>query len=275
MADEEGARTGHRCLIDYSRAMVPWGSKGSLLEEDGILLCAGGSWIPVVGNCAFRTDDDVAPGDLIERADAFFGGRGRGYSVKVRDTGEDDDLVAACEMSGLVAFGEPVPQMITHQKLEGNGPPDGIALRAVVDEPGAADFAAVNTDAYATYGMPAEVFADLFDRPERLVADAGAHIGVAYRDGLPVATALTYLSGGVASLQWIGTVSTARHVNLGRVVTEWATNLSFDLGATSVTLQASPMGAPLYAKLGYETLYLYREYVRWSATGAPPSAADR
>jgi hypothetical protein len=32
-----------------------------------------------------------------------------------------------------------------------------------------------------------------------------------------------------------------------------------------VTLQASAMGEPLYARLGYETQYHYREYVRWEA----------
>jgi len=57
-------------------------------------------------------------------------------------------------------------------------------------------------------------------------------------------------------------------MRLGRIVTEWATNVAFDRGATSVTLQASPMGGPLYAKLGYQTLYHYRDYVRWNAPAA-------
>ena len=79
----------------------------------------------------------------------------------------------------------------------------------------------------------------------------------------PVATAMVYESDGVAGLQWVGTVPAARTGGLGALVTVAATNLAFDHGASSCTLQASPMGAPLYLRLGYETIYHYSEHVRW------------
>ncbi len=265
MSDENEVRLGHQNLIDYSRASTQWASRGSLHQDDGALFYAGGSWIPVVGNGAFRTDDAVEPAGFLVRTDDFFSRRKRGYSVKIRDNGKDDDLREACEAAGLVPLGEPTPQMICHQRVDAPTLLDGISLRAVRDEEGVADFAAVNADAYGTYGMPADVFVHLFDRPQRLVADVQTTIVVAYRAEQPVATALTYLSGGVASLQWVGTVAAARQSGLGRAVTVWATNVAFDMGATSVTLQASPMGEPLYAKLGYETRYHYRDYVRWTA----------
>jgi GNAT superfamily N-acetyltransferase len=251
------ARLGHETLMAYNRAMTQWCSKGALHEDAGTLLA---------GNGAFRAQDAVTPTAVLDEADAFFARRKRGYSVKVRNSGEDDDLAQACEERGLAAFGDPVPQMICRQRLEVGTVPEGITLRAVHDEQGIADFATVNTDAYAAYGMPAEVFVDLFDRPGRLVADTDATVVVAYQGTQPVATAMTYCSGGVACLQWVGTLAAAGRRGLGRVVTEWATNMAFDRGATSVTLQASAMGEPLYARLGYTTQYHYREYVRWSAT---------
>ena len=64
----------------------------------------------------------------------------------------------------------------------------------------------------------------------------------------------------------------ARGQGLGALVTTAVTNLAFARGAASVTLQASPMGEPvyralgyepIYRALGYETLYHYTELVRW------------
>jgi Acetyltransferase (GNAT) domain len=265
MSNENEVHLGHENLIAYSRATAQWASQGSIHDDGGALLFAGGSWIAVVGNGAYRRDDTVAPEALLTEADAFFARRKRGYSVKVRDNGLDDDLRIACEAHGLPAFGDPTPQMICYEPLPTPTLPEGIVLRAVRDDQDVTDFIGVSTNAYGTYGMPPEVFADMFDQPDRLLADADAEVVVAYQRTKPVAAALTYFSGGVASLQWVGTVESARHLKLGQAVTVWATNAGFDRGSSSVTLQASPMGAPLYLKLGYETVYHYQEHVRWTA----------
>jgi hypothetical protein len=265
MSNEVDGEPGHQNLITYSRAITGWGSKGALLEDEGALFYAGGSWIPVGCNGAFRLNDALPADDLVDRADRFFGGISRGYSIKVRDSGEDADLQEACEKRGLVLFGEPVPQMVCRAKVGRPSPPQGVDLRAVVDEQGVVDFVTVNTDAYSTYGMPADVLADLFDLPGQVLADPDTFVVVAYLADRPVATALTYVGNGTAGLQWVGTVADVRHMRLGRIVTEWATNMAFEQGAASCTLQASPMGAPLYRRLGYETLYHYREFVRWRA----------
>ncbi len=257
------AALGHRNLIAFNRSLTRWGSRGTLEEGGGAVLCAGGTWIPVVANGAFRDDDTLRAEVLIDRADAFFAGLARGFSVKVRDSGEDDDLRAACAAAGLEPFGEPVPEMIRLAPLPAAEPVEEVALRIVEDEGGLHDFAAVDAEAYATYGMPAEVFTDLFDQPAELLGDPAAHVVVASRAGVPVATAMTYESDGVASLQWVGTVPSARTAGLGALVTVAATNLAFDHGASSCTLQASPMGAPLYLALGYETIYHYADHVRW------------
>jgi len=259
---------GHANLIAFNRAQARWSTKGAVEEVDGCVLCAGGSWLPVVANCAFRTRVGVDGSRLIANAESFFGGFARGFSVKVRDTGEDDDLRDACLAAGLEPFGTPVPQMIVLAPLPHHRGVDGVMLDPVEDDTGVADFVAVNSEAYATYGMPAEVLPDLFDEAKVLAGDPAAHIVVARRDGQPVATAMTFESDGVASLQWVGTVSSARGTGLGALVTTWATNLAFERGASSCTLQASPMGEPIYRALGYETIYRYAECVRWPK---PPS----
>jgi hypothetical protein len=257
------AQLGHRNLIAFNRALTRWGSHGALDEGDGVVLCASGTWIPVVANGAFRSEDSLNGTTLIGRADAFFTDLNRGYTIKVRDSGEDDDLRLACEEEGLEAFGEPVPEMVCRTPLPDRPSIDGITVRTIDDDAGVHDFTTVNAEAYATYGMPEEVHCDLFDEVALLLDDDAASIVVARRDSQPVATAMVYESDGVASLQWVGTVPADRATGLGALVTAATTNLAFAHGASSCSLQASPMGESVYRRLGYETVYHYEEYVRW------------
>ncbi len=259
---------GQANLIAFNRAMTRWSTKGALEEHDGCVLCAGGSWLPVVANGAFRTREGVPGADLIARAESFFGGFARGFTVKVRDTGEDDELRDACVAAGLEVFGAPVPQMLVLAPLPDRPDPEGVEVTWVEDEAGVADFVAVNAAAYATYGMPAEVLPELFDQASAVVDDPSAHVIVARRAGEAIATAMVFESDGVASLQWVGTVPSARTSGLGALVTTLTTNLAFERGASSCTLQASPMGEPVYRALGYETIYHFSEHARWPR---PPS----
>ena len=256
---------GHRNLVAFHLAMTRYATRGALEEVNGVVLCAGGSWIPVVANSAFRTSEDVDAGEVVARADAFFARMGRGFTVKVRDEGSDEDLRAAALGAGLETFGGGAPQMLVRQALAAPPAVEGVELRAVEDAPGVHTFAEVNGAAYATYGMPTGVHADLFDRASEVLDDPCVHLVVAWRGPDPVAAALVYESDDVASLQWVGTVPQERGTGLGALVTAWTTNLAFDRGASLCTLQASPMGEPVYRRLGYETIYRYDELVRWRA----------
>jgi hypothetical protein len=267
MPETDEAAEAARCqanLIAFCRAVTRWSGRGALDERDGVVLCASGSWIPMMGNSAFRVDERVPAAEVAARAAAFYGAMGRGFCIKVRDTGQDDDLRAACADAGMETFGEPVPEMLCRRRLPDLAPPDGVELRAVEDEAGVRAFSGVNGQAYATYGLPPETQADLFDRPTALLEDPAAHVVVAWRAGEPLATAMVYESDGVAGVQWVGTVPSARALGLGAVVTTWVTNLAFDRGASTVNLQASPMGEPVYRRLGYETIFRYAEHVRWA-----------
>ena len=262
------AQLGHRTLIAFNRALTHWSSRGALLESGGAVLCASGTWIPVVANGAFRSDDALNGAALVAAADAFFNGLKRGFTIKVRDSGEDDDLRVACLEAGLELFGDPVPEMVCRAPLPDAPVIDGVTVSLIGDDAGLREFVSVNAEAYATYGMPPEVLVDVFDELGVVLADPAASIVVARRDGQPVATAMVYESDGVASVQWVGTGPAARGAGLGALVTVMVTNLAFTHGASSCSLQASPMGASVYHALGYETMYHYEEYVRWPKPAA-------
>ena len=158
--------------------------------------------------------------------------------------------------------------MVCRRRLADADPPSGNELRWVTTQQEVRDFVAVNATAYATYGMPLDVLTDTIADEDRFLAAPHMRSIVAYRDGEPVAAAQTLLSHGVAGVYWVGTVDTARGTGLGEAVTRAVTNVAFDLGAACNTLQASPMGAPIYARMGYETLYHYETFIRWSTRGA-------
>lgn len=69
---------------------------------------------------------------------------------------------------------------------------------------------------------------------------------------------MTIVNHGVAGVYWMGSLERARGEGLGRAVTEAATNAGFALGADTASLQPSPMGKPIYLKMGYEPVYDYR-----------------
>ena len=144
------------------------------------------------------------------------------------------------------------------ERLEDPPEPAGTELRWVTDEAGIRDFLAVNSVAYASLGMPVEVLGDLIVPGPRFL-EPHVQTVVAYLEDEPVAAAQTLLSHGIAGVYWVGTVEAARGKGLAESVTRAVTNRAFDLGAGANTLQASPMGGPIYLRMGYETIYHYTD----------------
>ena len=78
-------------------------------------------------------------------------------------------------------------------------------------------------------------------------------------DGRGVASSMAYLDGdtGMAIVGWVGTDESYRRRGLGRAVTLATIHAAFDLGARTIGLQASPLGLPVYEKLGFRTITGY------------------
>src|SRR5579864_517924 len=108
----------HLTFLEFCRESTRWGVGGGLLEDDGVLMWATGTWVPVLSNGAARIDASVDPRVVIERADAFFKARGRGYSLRTFDGPEDEALRAACVAAGLREFGErATPEMVCRSRV--------------------------------------------------------------------------------------------------------------------------------------------------------------
>jgi hypothetical protein len=259
------AVAGNLNLLEFTREDVRWQRPSTILEEDGVLMFAGSSNFPAYNNGVHRTNDTTPGTEVISRANEFFGALERGYSVWIRDTGEDDDLRAACEAALIGAFADS-PQMICRTRLADQPLPDDVEIRLVTDAAGVDQYADICGPAYVSLGSPEDATRSHFAGPDAMMAPH-VHSAIAYLDGAPVSAAQILMSHGIAGVYWVGSLEAARGRGIAAAVTRYVTNLGFDLGATNVQLQASSMGEPIYRRMGYEDLHR-REF----RLAPPPSA---
>jgi GNAT superfamily N-acetyltransferase len=261
------ARDVHLNLIGSSRHLFRMDPGAEVESRPGWVFAAGRSSHPVISNAAFRLDDELDPVEFLGAANRFFAGHGRGFAVWARSgLRQDEDLIEASEAGGLTNAYE-MPEMVLREPLSKDRQgPDGVELRRVSGHADARDYWQVATDSYASVGFPPEIFA-FYERDEPLMAD-GVAAFVASLDGRAVGIAMTIVSGGIAGIYWVGTTEAARGRGVGRMVTAAAVGAGFEMGAEIASLQASPMGEPLYSEMGFETLFRYRLLL-----SAPPAPA--
>jgi len=254
---EPAARRAHLNLVESSRLLFDLDPGAEVEHGEGWLFGAGSADHPAISNAAFRLDDGLEPGELIARAREFFG-RGRGFTVWARSgVAEDEELIASAEAAGLQNVYE-MPEMTLPDRPPAIRPAAGVGLRRVESAEDAEQYWRIAAAAYRDIGFPPEVFG-FYRGLEELAAPGGAAAAfLAYLDGAPVAIAMTIVSHGIAGIYWVGSLAEARGRGIGRAVTTAATGVGFELGAALASLQASPMGEPIYRAMGYRRIYDYR-----------------
>lgn len=236
-------------LVEAIREHARWQVPCECVETDGVLMVAGANALPIpFRNCVARIDGAVAADRVLDLAREFFGRRGRGYAAIVRGS-RDRDIGAALRAAGLAPTADS-PCMLIESPLAEPAIPPGIRIKRFDSEQRVMDAVRVNAEAYEAIKLPAEETRVFFGKPAALLSQNIVGF-VAYRDAVPVATALTILSGAGAGVYWVGTAAHARRSGLGELCTRLATNAGFAGGASVVTLQASPFGEPIYDRLGY------------------------
>jgi GNAT superfamily N-acetyltransferase len=165
------------------------------------------------------------------------------------------------ERRGFVAAA-PAPGML----LEGGGPlawqVPGLRVEQVAGVEALSHFQRV---AFESFGYPAH-FGPLALTDE-LLALPHVSLFVGYFDDQPACTSALLITAGRAGIYWVGTLAKFRKRGLGAAITAHAAQAGFAHGCRAASLQASPMGAPVYRRMGFIT---EREYLRYDSA---PSAA--
>jgi GNAT superfamily N-acetyltransferase len=85
---------------------------------------------------------------------------------------------------------------------------------------------------------------------------------IGYLDGTPVATSALVLESGVAGIYAVATLPQARRKGIGTLMTALPLLEAKAMGYRVGVLQASPMGYPIYRKLGFVDVCTYRQYLQ-------------
>jgi hypothetical protein len=230
---------------------------GAVAETPALVMCRTPHGT-VATNMAIVTGG-IDAATVRARTSAFYGPSGSPFSVWTRehaDAGLEAELGALGfhsihrepGMTFLPGAGAPAP------------PPPGATVRPVTDDAGRMDYARIMTRAFALYGAPEASTAEHFASLAGLVGPTTQGY-LAYRDGRAVAGAILYMAHGVGGIGWVGTLPEEFGRGYGRAVTWAVIAEGFRRGARFMSLQASPMGEPMYRRMGFTTPTHYRWFL--------------
>jgi predicted GNAT family acetyltransferase len=95
----------------------------------------------------------------------------------------------------------------------------------------------------------------------RLLDNASWHGYLAYVEGAPAATSTLFVNDRVAGIYYVGTLAQYRKRGLGAAVTRRCVTDGVRAGCDIASLQASPMGLPVYERMGFRHVGYYRSYI--------------
>jgi ribosomal protein S18 acetylase RimI-like enzyme len=97
---------------------------------------------------------------------------------------------------------------------------------------------------------------------EILIRDyQNVHFYLVAADKKPIGTFMLFQTGKNMGIHGVGVIPEMRRKGFAEEIMKFAMNLSIDLNAETAHLQASAMGKDIYTRLGFEDLFLIKNYV--------------
>jgi GNAT superfamily N-acetyltransferase len=249
-ADVEGAS---RALHDTWAVMCASSPGGIYEERDGVVRAITG--MPVAHfNGVWSTAADVLVSDVVDAVDEFAAGD-LPWNVQLRP-GYPADLDMALADRGLVVT-EEIPLMVL---------PDPASLASAL-EASAAIFRQVVTFADLDsllslmergFDMPPEISREMF--PIRLMFLASTWVAATDENG-DVSTGLGFVHDGWCGIFNVATPDEHRGRGFGGAVTAHAVEAARAAGVRGAYLQSSPMGFPVYQRLGFVTVEHWKQWM--------------
>jgi GNAT superfamily N-acetyltransferase len=147
---------------------------------------------------------------------------------------------------------DPTPGMALSIPSSTPPPPSDLTIEPVHTP---TDLLAYREAAFRGFGHPVAA-AHIF-LGERLLTSPQVRMYAGLADGRVVATSMLVATNAVAGIYWVATLEQARGRGLGAALTWAAVAGGRALGCTIANLQASRLGFPVYARMGFEHILDY------------------
>lgn len=123
---------------------------------------------------------------------------------------------------------------------------EGLVCKAVESDAELGDFQRV---AFESFGYPVAMAPVALT--EQLLGLPHVQLFLGYVDGQAACCSMTVITADVAGLYWVGTLGAQRRRGVGAAITARAVAGGRERGCRVACLQASPLGAPVYRRLGF------------------------
>jgi GNAT superfamily N-acetyltransferase len=226
-------------------------------QEGGIVVCGAPFGIATTNVAMVLGATTVGEITAVTRRE--FVAREVPYSVWTRDHA-DADLSAALEAAGW-SRALAAPAMICRpDDLVRPTTPRELRLTWVRTERDRAAYQDVMEAAWGIYGIDRSAVRPFFARLEAL---AGSDVlsALGWVGAEAVAGAILYCLHGVAGIGWVGTLPSASRRGYGAAVTAHVVEAGLARGMRFASLQASPLGEPVYRRMGFRTVSHYHVHL--------------
>jgi hypothetical protein len=230
--------------LDASRIFMAIADSGEYVErQDVAISCCG---LPAQAlNFGFLKPPWPDPVATAEAVRDWFASRRLPFQLTFRDP-DARRPARALEPAGWHASGDPMPGMTLALPAAAPPPPAGLAIRRV-ETPDL--LVGYRETAFRGFGYPAAVAPRFMN--ERLFGLPQVRLFAGLVDDTVVATSMLIASGAVAGIYWVATLEEHRGRGYGEALTWAAVAGGREFGCRIASLQASKLGRPVYARMGF------------------------
>jgi hypothetical protein len=246
-------------MQEMYREMARWTPGGFVVERGGLVMVGAphGTVVTNMAMVAGPTDVDT----IVRETERVYGRGGLPFSVHTR-AHADVELERRLAGGGFSEITATPGMVLRARAARPVAVPAGLEIRPVLTDADRAAYGDVMAEAFAVYGSPETSTAAFFASMEA-VCGPSTQAFLGRVGGEAVAGATLYLSHGIGGVGWVGTRPRAFGRGYGAAVTWRVVVEGLERRVPALTLQASPMGAPVYRRMGFETPTHYRMYVRF------------